>query len=290
MSLLKQLEQAAEQRKRAETEQSQAAAERERVYRETVEPAMQRLHDYLQRLTKTLAELKTERIQTYELPGYGPVRAQIQHEYQLASAQQTQARELKLSFHAAVLTDQCPLIEVHGQARIQTIQAAFQKLGIPGLKEAKKDANGQISSGSFQARGKVPLTMQAQAELGTGMIKLSFVNFQNLGTTSKVYSPAQLNEELFDLIGRYIAREDDELFKENLPEKYRQSLKHKVQQDLMKRKWEERLQAQIEEEKRRQQEQQTLAHKLQKATTQAFEKLKVTLNQWLDRGRKSGGG
>jgi len=124
----------------------------------------------------------------------------------------------------------------------------FQKHRLAGLQDFKKDDSGEMVSGNFRARGKVPLSVMITAEASTCQVRLNFTNFDALGTISKVTGPALFNEALFDEIGRYIAREPSNLFREDLPDDYRRQLQHKIQQEQMRRKWEQKLAVQQQEE------------------------------------------
>jgi len=94
----------------------------------------------------------------------------------------------------------------------------------------------------------IALSVMITAEASTCQVRLNFTNFDALGTISKVTGPAQFNEALFDEIGRYIAREPSNLFREDLPDDYRRQLQHKIQQEQMRRKWEQKLAVQQQEE------------------------------------------
>lgn len=136
---------------------------------------------------------------------------------------------------------------VQGVSRIQTIKALFDKHRLPALLEAKKDASGTINQAVFRARGKIPLSIVALAELSTGQIKLTLSNFEDLGTSIKTYTAENSNDQLFDQIGHYLARKDNELTKEKLPDGVLKKLRQTAQQNEMRRKWEEKLNQQAEE-------------------------------------------
>ena len=59
--------------------------------------------------------------------------------------------------------------------------------------------------------------------------------------TVKSVAPAQVDETLYEQIGRYLVREPNTLLREDLPEAYRKHLRSKVQQQEIKRRWENRI-------------------------------------------------
>ena len=252
MSLLDQLAKQSEQRKTGLSDAENSVADRESNFK-LLEGSIQQYKDYLDQLTKLLAEHPEKIQQRYEIPGYGTIIAMIAHDYVVRlNAINKGSIEVTLNFNANVQSELCPSMEVQGVSRIQTIKALFDKHRIPALLEAKKDASGTVNQAVFRARGKIPLSIVALAELSTGQLKLTLSNFENLGTSIKHYTPEQFNEPLFDQIGHYLARKDNELTKEKLPDGMLKKLRQTAQQNEMRRKWEEKLnqQAQAAEQAR----------------------------------------
>ena len=248
MGLLDQLTKQAELRKQDGTGSEQQVADREQAYKQ-LDAALQSFKEYLGKLLKLLSDTGEKVQQRYEMPGYGTIVAQISHDYELRLHNPNKAcTELRLSFSAAILSAQCPSVEIQGVSRVQTINAAFQKHRIPAMVDSKKDASGIINYAKFCARGKIPLTMVASTDASTGVVKVTLENFEDLSCTSKTYGPEQFNESLFDLLGRYVARKDSDLTKEKLPDGVLKKLRHTAQQNEMRRKWEEKLSAQAETE------------------------------------------
>jgi hypothetical protein len=93
---------------------------------------------------------------------------------------------------------------------------------------------------------------------------MTFVNFDGLGTVTKTVSPAQLNDGLFDDIGRFLTREPSGLFQEALSDSYRVQLRTKVQQEQIKRRWESKISAQQKTELDQMKRDQSIAGKFGK--------------------------
>ncbi len=240
MSLLEQLAKQAEAMKPASGD-GETPEQREANYK-ILEVRLGKLRDYWRELTKLLAAHKDQLLQRYDIPGYGTIIAQIAHDYEVSlNNPNKNSLEVRLAFSATILTEQCPAIPVQGVSRIQTIKALFDKHRIPALQDAKKDASGAIAQATFRARGKIPLTMIASSDSATGNVKLQISNYEDLGATTKQYSVDQFTEEFFDVIGHYVARKDNELTKEKLPDSVLKKLRHTAQQNEMRRRWEEKL-------------------------------------------------
>lgn len=280
MGLLDDLEQEAQRRKASLDEAEKAKAEREHVYRAQLDPAMQAFHEYLGKLTANLAFLKPKTQLRFEIPGYGLLVANIEHEYDLRSEKLSpSAREVVLNFHATVASEECPTVEIVGAGKVRTLNGIFQKLRLAAVHEFKKDDAGEMVSAVFRARGKIPMNVTVATDADTAQVRMSFTNFDSLGVAAKTLPAAQFNEQLFDEIGRFIAREQNALFREAISDDYRKQLQQKLQQDNMRRKWETRIAQQQKDEMEALRREQSLKGKLDKAV----QGVKETAPSLLDR-------
>ena len=279
MGLLDDLQQEAARRKASEDEGVRKKAERETLYRGEVEPAMDRLHEYLVKLTQHLGFLKPKTQSRYPIPGYGDIVGVVVPEFDLKVSTQPYSREITLNFACAVSSEDSPTVEVLGSVKIKAVSAQFQKHRLAGLQSSKKDANGEMSSAVFNARGKIPMQVHCAADMESGQIKMTFTNFDDLGSVTKVFAPSQLTEQMLDELGRFIAREQSGLMREALPDQVRQQLRAKIQQDMMKRKWEAQVIAQQEAERQRLAQESSIKTKVLKQVDGIGKK--ITSGSWL---------
>lgn len=266
MGLLDELEQEAQRRKAGADGVERLKQEREASYRTQLEPGMAALYEYLLKLTQNLAFIKPRKTFTHAIAGYGNVVFAVEHEYDLKISSQPAAKEIKLSFPCSVVTEECPSVEVLTSSRIKTMAGAFQRFHIGGITPTKKDPSGDVVAATFRARGRTVLTAQFSADAESGLLRMTFANFDQLGgQLTKTATGEQFNEQMYDEIGRYIAREPNSLFREALPDDYRKQLRTKVQQEEMKRKWETQMADRQRQELADLERQQGLAGKLTKA-------------------------
>lgn len=269
MGLLDDLEQEAQRRKAGVDDEGRAKAEREAAYRTHLEPGMSALHDYLSKLTQNLSFIKPKKTFRYTLAGYGELVLQVEHEYDLKIQSQPASKEIRLSFPCPIVTDECPSIEVLGPTKVKTIAGAFQRFHIGGVTITKKDANGEVLAATVRARGRITLAATFSADAESGVVRMQFSHFDQLGgQQTKTVTAEQFNEGLYDEIGRYIAREPNNLFREALPDDYRKQLRTKVQQEEMKRRWESQMAQRQREELAEMERQQGIAGKLTKVVDQ----------------------
>lgn len=280
MGLLDDLEQEAQRRKASLSDGERLKLEREEAFKTRLEPGLQAFHEYLLKLTTNLAFLKPKTQVRHEFPGYGAIVANIDHEYDLrANTISPLSKEIVLHFSATVATDDCPVVQVQGGPKIRTLNSFFQKARLAGIAEFKKDETGEMTQATFRARGKIALHMHVAADAESGVARLSFTNFDSLGTVTKTVGPQQFDEKLFDEVGRFLAREENTLFRENLPEDFRKQLAQKVQQEQLKRKWESKIAEQQAQDADRARREQSLKGKLDKVVKDVADKTPSILDK-----------
>ena len=217
MGLLDELEQEAQRRKATSGDAAARKAEREEIYRTRIEPGMAALYEYLQKLAANLKILTPKKQQQYQLNGYGTVVGYIEHDYELQVSTQTASREIKLQVHCAVASEECPVIEVQGATKVKAVAGAFQRHHLGGMSEPKKDASGEVVSARFNAKGRLTLVALFAGDAETAGVRMTFSNFEGLGSVTKNVGGTQLDEALFDEIGRFLTREPNNLLQEEAP-------------------------------------------------------------------------
>lgn len=224
---------------------------REGLWSERLGPAVQRLYEFLKQLSGHLNELKKRIPVTYNLPGYGDVAAHIEPPYTLRATPGTDNVEIQLECFAQVLPEECPVLETEGVVRTQALNQVFVKHRLSGLTDTKKNAAGEVVAGRFQARGRIPLTLQIEAGQALGVAKLTLTNFYGFATTQRSFRHHQLTPELFDALGRYLTHVDASFAREDVDEDVRRTLAAKVQREQTKRRIEQELAEQAVEDEAR---------------------------------------
>jgi hypothetical protein len=241
VGLLDELEQEAQKRGIADDESLRRKAERDKAYRAHLEPALDSLHAFLSELILKLKTLRPRTALRYHVPGYGEIVGYIEHVYRLDDNKQSSSREISLDFACAIATEECPTVEVEGASRLRAVSGFFQRHRIGGMLAPRKDAAGDVAAATFRAKGRIPVGAQFHADAENGVLRMSFSNFDGFDTTVKSLAPSQVDEALYEQIGRYLVREPNTLLREDLPEAYRKQLRSKVQQQEIKRRWENRI-------------------------------------------------
>jgi len=241
MGLLDELEQEAQRRKATLEVAAREKGEGETVYRTRLDPAMQTLYDFIARLVENLKFLKPKRAQRYAVTGYGEVVGYIDHDYELKLDAQQLSKQITLNFQCVIATDECPSLDVQGAAKVKALAATFQKFRIAGLGASRKDDSGEMVQAAFRPRGKIPLSAVISADAESGVARMAFTNFDGFGTVTKLVPADQFNDELFESLGRHLAREPSALLREEIPDELRKQLQQKIQQEQIRRKWEDKM-------------------------------------------------
>lgn len=241
MGLLEELGREAAERGITSEDEARRKSARSDAWRAQLEPALDQLHAYLTELIVKVRQLKPRAALHYHVPGYGEIAGYVEHEYRLDDARMPSSREITLDYSCAIATEECPAVEIDGASRVRAVSGFFQRHRIGGMLGPRKDASGELVAASFRAKGRIALSAKFHADAETAQLRMTFVNFDGFGTTTRPVPAAEVNATLFDEIGRFLLREPNALLREDLPEAYRRELRSKVQQLEMKRRWEIRI-------------------------------------------------
>jgi hypothetical protein len=241
VGLLDDLEQEAQKKRLTADDAVKLKAGRSDDYRTRLEPALDALNAFIAELSGKLASIQPKIPLRYAVPGYGDIVGYIEHEYRLSETRQPSSREIALDFHCAIASDECPSVEIEGTNRVRAVAGFFQRHRIGGMLAPRKDAAGELIAATFRAKGRIALSARFLADAESGALRMTFTNFDGFDATVKSVSAAEATVELNEQIGRFLMREPNTLFREDLPEAYRKHLRTRVQQAAIKRHWENRI-------------------------------------------------
>lgn len=245
MGLLDDLEKEAERQREEDARQAVAREHKEQIWQDQLLPAMHKLEAYIRRLVDNLAFLKKRTTVSFPAHGYGDVVATIDPPFVLRNEAAKNSYEIILEMVAQVAADDCPVVVADSMAKVRTLSAVMRQHGLGGMSDTKKNANGDVVGARFQARGKIAMQLSIRAEMATGMAKFSFTNMEGFGQSSRNFTPEQLDDALFDELGRFLTREQDRFAQESVADDVRKQWQMKLQRDQMRRDWEEKLSRQL---------------------------------------------
>lgn len=252
MGLLDELEQeAARRRGNAQDADAQREA-RDRLWAEQTRPALEQLTEYLKKLAQNLAFLERRIRATYQVPGYGEVVAYADGPFDVRdTAPGKHQIELVFECVAQASPEESTQVQADTAAKVRMVNGVLQQHRLSGMQDTSKNANGDVTSAKFQARGRIPLAMNVAASRESNTVRIQFTNIEAFGTTARTFTAEQLTPELFDSIGRYLMREDQSFARESIRDDVRKQLQSQVQRDQVRRDWEQHLARQLSEDEAR---------------------------------------
>ena len=248
MGLLDDLEQQA-QKERDSKEELQK--QRREFFKNTTLPVMENLFDYLTRLSKTLNFLQAPRLGRYAISGYGEVVTRCSNDMNVQAQMPMYGRTYTLTVTGVVDASQSPQLVVEGASRIDAMVELFRRYGFEAMQKAEKNEKGEFTKAWFQASGKVNMTATFVAEMNSDLLRMEFTNFDAFATRKQAIRIADLNDELLDSIGKYIALQQNYILRETISDENREAWRAKLQQEQTRREWEQKIaEAQRAEEER----------------------------------------
>ena len=220
-------------RLKREADQQRAQAEavareretRENCYLNDIEPRMKALTSYLEGLVATLLEVKPNLRIHFPVPGYGDLGVEPYWDYQMGHERRHRSFLISMSWTLRVDPERSRVVRAEGPGKVKTLTSLFRQHHLGGIKEERRTQQGEVVTASFHARGFIKARMHAQISAEDPILRLAFDNASWLGSSRRQIPWDQIDERLFDRIARFIVREDDSLFAEELSEELRQRLR-----------------------------------------------------------------
>ncbi|MCB1599483.1 MAG: hypothetical protein R3F18_08245 [Lysobacterales bacterium] len=224
MSFLDRLKREADQQRAQAEAVARERDERDARYLGHIEPRMKSLTSYLEGLTATLNEVKPPVVVPMTIPGYGGISAVPVWDFKVEHERRYRAFLINMHWMLRIDPQRSPTIRVEGPARISTLTQTFRQNHIGGIKEIERSPKAELLVADFHARGHIKANMKAQISAEDPILRLSFENTNWLGASRRQLPWDELDDSLFDRIARFIVREDDSLFMEEVPDALRERL------------------------------------------------------------------
>lgn len=225
MSFLERLKREADQQRQ---QAEQAAREREELetrYRTQIEPRMKALTQYLEGLAATLLEVRPPFVVQMPIQGYGDLCTVPFYDYKVEHERRHRSFVISMTWSLRVDPERTPAVRADNVTRVRTLTNLFRQHHLGGIKEEKRTPQGEISVATFHARGYIKARLQAQISAEDPVLRMVLDNASWLGSSRKQVPWDRIDDALFDRIARFVVREDDSLFSEELPEELKQRLR-----------------------------------------------------------------
>ncbi len=250
MGLLDELEREAARRS-GETGDDSARLAREAAWKQELQPAAVRFGEFLTRFAKSLTAAERRIQLEYPIAGYGDVVAVAEAPFECRVTPGAVQHEVEFSFIAQAVPGDSTLVIADTPGKVRFVGGLLQNHHLSGLHDVTKNANGDVVSGRFQARGRITVRLHALASQESGNLKVTLTNVEGFTSSSQTYGAEALTDKLFDTIGRYLLREIATLSREKIDANTRRQLQSQIQRDQIRREWEAKLSVQLREDESR---------------------------------------
>ncbi len=229
MSFLDRLKREADQQRQQAEQQALEREQRETRYRSQIEPKMKALLAYLEGLAATLLEVKPAIVVRMAIQGYGELCAVPFFDYKIEHERRHRSFTITMTWSMKVDGERAPIVRADGVTRVKALTSIFRQYHLGGIKEEKRTPQGELSCATFHARGYIKARMEATISADDPVLRLIFDNASWLGASRRQVPWEQIDDDLFDRIARFIVREDDSLFTEELSDALKQKLRREPQ-------------------------------------------------------------
>lgn len=209
MSLLRRLNEQAQQVKDAEAAQERARSDRKDRFAQITVPAMQALGAFLTEITEQLKVVRPPVQQTFELPGYGNFPTQCLFDFAVKVEPRYSEVLVELTWKSRVDTDRAPRLVLNSFDRIRNLAELFKRLHLGGFKDEKRGPGGHVIACTLQASGFVNSKMTVVASLEDEVARFAFDNVDQLLVTRQSVPVTLFSDEMCERLGEFLLREND---------------------------------------------------------------------------------
>jgi hypothetical protein len=159
------------------------------------------------------------------IQGYGELCAVPFFDYKIEHERRHRSFAITMTWSMKVDAERAPIVRADGVTRVKALTSIFRQYHLGGIKEEKRTPQGELSCATFHARGYIKARMETTVSADDPVLRLIFDNASWLGASRRQVPWDQIDEDLFDRIARFIVREDDSLFTEELSDALKQKLR-----------------------------------------------------------------
>ncbi|MBI1423037.1 MAG: hypothetical protein GC149_06190 [Gammaproteobacteria bacterium] len=284
MGLLDDLKQQAQKQQGATGGETQPGGTEE-FYRDHVKSRMVATFNFFNDLINQLNSMNLETRADYPFRPDGKSVTLLQQGYKVFSDEIPNPRQITLACFGGLVN---PVVyEVQGRSAVLAQSELLDRYNFKYEKREQKDARQMVTGAKFRLVGPLQLKISLQYDESRQVIKLLVSNFSGAGTSQYHLRPEQLDEAFRDLLGRYLLRKVDSLFREEISEEDRKKIRDRMivearirEQELLEA--EARRNAEKAAEKER-----TAKEQIKRAVNTQKEQLKRVMNSQVAKGKES---
>ncbi len=228
-----------ELRKQAETRQAEDHAEqelqaqREKFYRTEMLPRLESCYTYLSQMVDHLNYVKPDIEGRYVLKGFGELHGLKQEAYEVKVDSRQNMQQIMLRY--VCRGEDNYEFGVHGKKSINRYIDYLRGTGMTFQHRETMDSTHTVTDARFFVKSEIPISVNLTADIARSLVLVGVRNVDDFVSREFQVSPADLDEEFFDKLARFIVREDMEFMRLDIPSETRQALQKKVQEEQLRR-------------------------------------------------------
>lgn len=235
MSLLDDIHQQANAKRREIDSAEKRAEQHEQVYLSKINPALKKAYAYLNDLINELNFIDDPVVCSYKIPGLSELQGNFYHgKYSIATNSSDRMTEIRISFICLRDKPIHFLIENDSQANSVSDELFRFKIGYD-QRPVYDNRNRKIGT-YFDLTGQIAVQVKIFVIPNSARLKVESHNFPSLGVFDKTFEPDEIQDDFADQIGLFILRRDNDIMKFELPAETRAALQEKLKEDNAKKK------------------------------------------------------
>lgn len=234
MSLLDQLKQEVDSRKKVEELRQQQIQERENFYRTEMLPRMVNVYNYLDELVKTLEYLDRDIRADYYISGIGEFNDLRQSNYRLSVDSTQNMKRILLSFQCEKEGEKTELV-VKGEKLIEQQVSNLLGAKLEFDQKIRHNVGGRKKESTFIVRHFIPIALIIEADVDTSEYMVRIHNLPKLGSTKQVLPALEMNDTFMDSLGRFVLRMDDLFLRQELSKEALNDIRRKLAHEEKRR-------------------------------------------------------
>lgn len=229
MGLLDDLKSEAERLQNQKSSEEKQKARLEAIYREEINPKMQKITTYLGELSEQLNILKPETQPVYTIPGYGKVKGLIQKDYSVNADSINNMTQLCFRFYAELPKE----IEfsVTPKSKANETCSFLEEQNLTFSEWPVRDLHQRPIGITFQVKLRVEILFLFQADIENSCIQLTIVNFEDFTESNKSYRPKSIDIDWLEDMGYYILRKNESMHTLEISEEKKLQLREQLKQE-----------------------------------------------------------
>ena len=237
MSLLDDIHQQADAKRREIDNAEKRAEHFDQIYLSKINPALKKTYAYLNDLINELNFIDDPVVCSYKIPGLNEPQENFYHgKYNIATNSSERMTEIRISF--ICLRDKPIHFLIENDNQANSVSDELFRFNIGYDQRPVYDNRNRKIGTYFDLTGQIAVQVRISVIPNSARVKVEAHNFPSLGIFDKTFEPDEIQDNFADQVGLFILRRDNDIMKFELPAETRAALQEKLKADNDRKKLE----------------------------------------------------